>query len=200
MKKCLTNCEEYPYLWESDKSYGLNKDVTLEYYDIDNRLNDYQKNYPMINLEINDYYQLGGVDIESLYYNNPRYELKLWWLGDSDEIYSSNSKSVIKSMFYQAVKFLHKKLNKPNLTKEDVSQAYDDCAEMLDKRHTIEYKRSYLQFRDNDMSKRLKSFFRSSIDLRKNKRKWTDKQISQMPSVEELKKMEMGVILRKYKG
>ena len=185
LKSLESGCYEFPYYWESTangyKNFGLNKNVDLQNYDLDGRKNapcykGKDEDRAMINIEICDHYERNNPeDLGGDY----RYEIQLWWLGDHVQYYPLGKKSVIKSMFFKAVKFLIKKLNKPNLTPEDVDQAYDDCAEMLDQRHTIEERRAKLESHNRDFRKRFRNTFGSSFmgDLRKNQRKWTDKEI-----------------------
>ena len=173
IKELETDCRQYPYLWESTKLFGLNKDVTAEHYEsVDDVCYETQPSYPMMNLEIQNYKEMGELWGDS-------YGLKLWWKGDFFGEYESDSRSVIKSMFYSGVKFLHKRLEKDNLTFEDIEKAYDDCADMLEKRYIIEDKRAKLINASRQMGKRINGTFWTRYkkhDLRKY-RTWTDEQI-----------------------
>ena len=180
IKELESGCRFYPYLWESKKSFGLNKDVTAETYTGDNKGNNYktQSTYPMMNLEIMDRIEQGWYGGSSSI-SEPRYQLALWWLGDEDRVYLSNNKSVIKSMFYSGVKFLHKRLEKDNLTSEDIEKAYDDCADMLYQREIIEDKRAELINSSRLFRKRINGTFwtmHKKHDLRKY-RTWTDEEV-----------------------
>ena len=168
IKELETDCREYPYLWESTKSFGLNKDVTSKNYCPEDPEYGGQTNYPMMNLEIQNYKEMGDLWGDS-------YGLKLWWKGDFFGEYESDSRSVIKSMFYSGVKFLHKRLEKDNLTSEDIEKAYDDCADMLEKRYIIEDKRAKLMKADRFFSRGLRNWGVKK-DLRKY-RTWTDEEV-----------------------
>jgi hypothetical protein len=177
IKELESDCRFYPYLWESTKSFGLNKDVTAETYTGKYKGNNYMKDqytYPMMNLEIMDRIEQGWYGGSSSI-SEPRYQLVLWWLGDEDRVYLSNNKSVIKSMFYSGVKFLHKRLEKDNLTSEDIEKAYDDCADMLEKRYIIEDKRAKLINAHRFFSRGLRNWGVKK-DLRKY-RTWTDEEV-----------------------
>jgi hypothetical protein len=184
LKSLESGYKEHPYYWESATGcYGLNKNVDLQNYDLDGRIDapcykGKDEDRPMINIEIWDHYENGNdEDLGGDY----RHEIQLWWLGDYVQYYPLGKKSVIKSMFLQAVKLLIKKLNKPNLTPEDVNQAYNDCADMLEQRHTIEERRAKLESHSRDLRKRIRNTFGSKIphlnDLRRNQRKWTDQEV-----------------------
>ncbi len=184
LKSLESGYKEHPYYWESATGcYGLNKNVDLQNYDLDGRIDDpcykgKDEDRAMINIEIWDHYESGNdEDLGGDY----RYEIQLWWLGDYVQYYPLGKKSVIKSMFFKAVKLLIKKLNKPNLTPEDVNQAYNDCADMLEQRHTIEERRAKLESHSRDWRKRIRNTFGSKIphlnDLRRNQRKWTDQEV-----------------------
>ena len=169
IKELETDCRQYPYLWESTKLFGLNKDVTAEHYEsVDDVCYETQPSYPMMNLEIQNYKEMGELWGDS-------YGLKLWWKGDFFGEYESDSRSVIKSMFYSGVKFLHKRLEKDNLTFEDIEKAYDDCADMLEKRYIIEDKRAELIKVNRFISRGLKNWGLVK-DLRKY-RTWTDEEV-----------------------
>ena len=169
IKELETDCRQYPYLWESTKSFGLNKDVTAEHYEsVDDVCYETQPSYPMMNLEIQNYKEMGELWGDS-------YGLKLWWKGDFFGEYESDSRSVIKSMFYSGVKFLHKRLEKDSLTFEDVKKAYDDCDDMLEKRYIIEDKRAELIKVNRFISRGLKNWGLVK-DLRKY-RTWTDEEV-----------------------
>ena len=169
IKELETDCRQYPYLWESTKLFGLNKDVTAEHYEsVDDVCYETQPSYPMMNLEIQNYKEMGELWGDS-------YGLKLWWKGDFFGEYESDSRSVIKSMFYSGVKFLHKRLEKDSLTFEDVKKAYDDCDDMLEKRYIIEDKRAELIKVNRFISRGLKNWGLVK-DLRKY-RTWTDEEV-----------------------
>ena len=82
-------------------------------------------------------------------------------------------------MFYSGVKFLHKRLEKDNLTSEDIEKAYDDCDDMLEKRYIIEDERAKLINSSRQLRKRINGTFwtrHKKYDLRKY-RTWTDEEI-----------------------